>query len=325
MKQFISKGYFEQFNSENFFYLFDFKSRGVLFFSERFFNDSFGIQIFFDDSGLNYLHDALTSKNGFSINHFFSNAVLLAVVQKADLLEDDIDFLHQQKLKAVETNYIPYRFKEGYGLDYLSLKELDQVLNYLYYLSSLLENEKNDIIDAFDAEKIVLSFFNPNDLIYEVRYVGMLNLEKFPAKSKKNQSFIDDNCMLGFSNDTCSLCHAYLPIKKTAKASYPSILMLYSEEKKSYEYQLISCNPSRICDYVYGFLDDYFKKNGLPGTLKINHRKIFSSVYKTLTELNMDVFFERENDACDECMYELIEKLIDEPAKEIMKTYQYIS
>lgn len=325
LKKFISKGYFEKFHSENFFYLFDFKSRGVLFFSERFFNESFGIQIFFDDGGLNYLHDALTSKNGFSINHFFSNSVLLAIVQKDDLLDDDIAFLHQQKLKAVETNYIPYCFKEGYGLNYLSLKELDRVLNYLYYLSSLLENEIDDVVNAFEEEKMVLSFFNSKDYVYEVRYVNMLNLEKFPSKSKKNQSFIEDNMALYYSDDTYHLCQTYLPIKRTDKGSYSSILMLYSEQKKTYEYQLISCSPSRICDYVYAFLDDYFKLNGLPSTIKINHRKIFSVVYKTLIELNIDVSFERENNECDELLYELIEKLIDAPQKENSKTNQYIS
>lgn len=325
MKQFISKGYFELFHSENLFYLLDFKSKAVLFFSERFFNNSFGIQIFFDDSGLNYLHDAFTSEDGFSVNPFFSNAILLSVVPKGDLIEDDKQYLHQNKLRVTEQNFIPYRFKEGYGLDYLSLKELDKVLDYLYYLSSLLSNEKEDVIKAFEEQKMVFSFFNPEELVYEVRYSGMVNLESFPAKHAKNQDFIADNQLLNYTEDHCYLLHAYLPINKKSKDPYPSILMLYSEQKKSYRHQLIFCKPNRICDYIYAFLDDYFKENGIPTVITINDRKIYRWVQQTLQALNMEVYFKRENQEPDELVYELFEKILEEPHSENVNSFHYIS
>ncbi len=327
LKRFIDKDYFKTYHPEDFFYFMDPKSKGILFFCDKIFNDSFGMQIFFNKDGFNFLHDALTTTDAFSINHFFSTAYLICITQKNSLTEEDIKFLHLHKINVCKQNYIPYGFKEGYGLDYLKLKELDMVLRYLYYLESLLLNEKNDVDEAFQNEQMPISFFDPEKLVYEVHYGGLMHLETFPPKKNINFDFVKDNQHISINEDTYYFFHTYFKaVEPENEEPYDSILMIYSLTKKTYEYQVIKCKPKEVVEYVYAFLDDYFKSHGIPSYLVCNHRKIYSWVYKTLRELNINLSFKREVDIVDEKLCELMGSLLEQIYdKELYETKKYIS
>lgn len=327
LKKFIKKGYFKLFDSMDLFYLFDPTSRSILFFSDRIFNDSFGMQFFYGDAGINYLHDAFTTKDNFAINPFFVDTILLSMVSKKDIIPEDVEYLHRYKINITELNFIPYRYQEGYPIRYLNIKELDIVLKYCYYLDSLIENEKDDIIKAFAKEDIVLSMFHPKEYLYEVRYGTLANIETFPKKRKANQQFILDNQLLPLKEDTWHLLHAYLPNDSDNKQPYPTLLMLYSEQQDQFVHQVISCKPKKIVDYIEAFLDDSFKEHGLPTNLVINHRAIFSYMFETLKGLNIDVSFARENKELDEKIYDLFEDILAGDGNSSQKSFNvnYVS
>ena len=312
MLKMIKKGYFDKFASRDIFYLFDEKSRGVSIFSERIFNESYGIQFFFGMKGINYLHDALSSKTGFAINHFFSETVLMAIVKKADLSLEDVDYLHRNKLRICENNLIPFAFREGYGLGYLSNKQLGIVINYLYYLMSLIDNEMTDILENFSNSKMVLALYDTKQFLYEVRYVNMVNFEMLPNSKPINKDVVAEYEGSVYTDDICHFLHCYLPLEKEESKPFPSILLAYYENKDSYEFEIIDCEPKQITEYVYGFMDNCFKKKGLPTTVVLNNRQIYSMTNKTLKALNIDVQFERENEMVDSLFYDIIEEKITE-------------
>ncbi len=312
IKKLISDKYFEKFNSRDLFFLMDEKTKGIVFLSETLFNDSFGLQFFLDDAGLNYLHDAYTTENGFSINHFFTDSILLCMVTKKDLTRDDVAFLKKHELRVMpENNLIPYSFKEGYGLSYLSSKELDHCLTYVYYLMSLLKNELQDILEASKNERITVAAFDTTHMTYEVRYSRMVDLETFPRYKKAEGEFIKEFQDSTYVDDTCQIAQCYLPIDKESKEPYPSILLAYYEQKDTYTYQVIPCTPQQLPEYIYGFMDETFKAYGLPTNIKMNHRKLYAKCFKTLKGLNIDVRFQRENEAIDELLYDVIEKEVN--------------
>ncbi len=310
----LKAGYFEKFNSHNIFFLLDEKSRGISVFSEKILNETYGIQFFFGMNGINYFHDVLNSKTGFAVNHFFSESILMAIVKKADLSLEDRKYLHENEVRVYENNLIPYVFKEGYGLSYLANKDLEIVVDYLYYLLSLIKNEKNDLIGYFRNFKLVMAFYDTKQFSYEAKYanVDLVNFEVFPKSKPLNKDIVSEYEDSVYTDDICYFLHCYLPLKKEDDEPFPSILLTYYEKKDVYNFEIIDCEPKHITDYVFGFMDRCFKKNGLPITVVINNRQIYSAINKTLKALNIDVQFKRENERVDNLFYDIIDEKINE-------------
>lgn len=313
LKKLISGKNFEKFNSRDLFFLMDEKTKGIVFFSETLLNDSFGLQFFFEEAGFNYLHDAYTTENGFSINHFFTDSILLCMTAKKDLTLDDMRFLRTNHFRILEeNNFIPYSFKEGYGLSYLSSRELDRCVAYMYYLMSLLKNELPDILEASRNERITVAAFDTTHLTYEVRYSRMVDLETFPSFKRMDKAFVKEFQNSTYVDDICHIAQCYLPIDKGMQEPYPSILLAYYEQKDIYTYQIIPCKPLQLPDYIYGFMDETFKEYGLPTNIKMNHRGLYAKCYKTLKQLNIDVRFQREYETVDNILYDVIDKEVNE-------------
>ncbi len=309
-KKFVSKGYFEIFNSENLFFMADSKMMCIAFFAEKVFHNSYGIQFYFNQDGLNYLHDAYTTTTSYAINPVFSETTVVCFASRDDLLPEDIDFLHRQKLNVMSSNNLMmYRFKAGYRNRYLTSKELDGILDCFYYLSSLISNEEEDLEKAFEQDKMALAVFNNKEMLYEIRYTDLFNLERFPKNHPCNDEFVTENQQWKFTDDTCYLVHSYIPTNRVRQKFYPSILMMYSEQKNDYVYQIISCLPTKICDYVCAFLEDYFRKYGRPNKIVIDSRKIYAYLYETFKKLSIDVVFKRESELLEESIIEMYEKI----------------
>ena len=108
LKKLQKKNCFQKFTTKDFFYFMDEKSRGILVFSEHLYKDGFGIQLFLNDDGLNYLHDILSTSEDMPINYFYSNCLLLGFIPKKDLLDDDLKFLRKNHIKlSQDYNLIP--------------------------------------------------------------------------------------------------------------------------------------------------------------------------------------------------------------------------
>lgn len=312
-KIFNKMALFDKYSTSNLFYLSNTKSRAIALFSNMIFKNSYGLQFFFNKKGFNYLHDSFTSINGFSMNHYFTETVFLIFAAKSDLLPSDIKYLKDNGIKIfAKNNFIPYVFKEGYGLNYPTHKEFNLILEYLYFLLSFIENESNDIDMAFSEDLLAVGIFNEEERTYDTNYIPMINLESFDKNKPVNKDFVLDNNNLNYIDTTCHLIHSYLPLEKKRKDPYPSILLICYESTELYTYNILFCKPENVVDVVYGFLDEELKKNGIPTSMKINDRKLYSHLYNTLTELNIEVEFERENDFINDIIYDILSNELDE-------------
>ena len=192
MKKMVKKGFFQKYTTKDFFYLLDEKNRGVLVFSEHLYHDGFGIQLFLNDNGLNYLHDILSTDANYPINYFYSDCNLLGLIPRKDLMPDDIEFLKKNNIRILEdNNLIPIKFKEGYGKTIMSKSELALTLSFLYYVYALITNEKEDLDTAILNDLTPFGVFSNTEMSYSCHYSGLPNLEKMPKNKKANKEIIE--------------------------------------------------------------------------------------------------------------------------------------
>lgn len=305
IKALIKKGCFDEYIATDLFYLQDEKSQAVFVFNENLKFSSHGMQVFYNSKGLNYLNDVLTTQDGFSANYFFSECIYIAYVDKAMLDEESRSFLRRNNLRIVEKNLLVYQFKEGYGVSFCSLEILEILLKYLEFISSLIRNEKEEINLAFEKYYICHAKFNTSEYTYEVEYVDYVDFSTFPALKKTNDVFVNQFQNQSYVNDTCYFFHSYLPLEQISVDGLPSILLIYYENLQQYRYQIFYCKPEKIDQFAYNFLEEQFTNLGLPTSLILNHRKLYSLLKRTMVKLNIDYHYKREVDKIDDLFLDI--------------------
>nr|MDE6661304.1 hypothetical protein [Anaeroplasmataceae bacterium] len=224
MKHLENLHVFEQFNYMNLFYLLDETSKGVVIFSDHIMGEDSGLQIHFGDSGINYLYDSYMSSTGFILNSVFADMVAVSLVAKDSLTIEDKMYLKKHKIRLSNQNLIPCEFKEGFDFSYLTKKQMEKVIKYIYYLLSLIKNEHDDILKCFENEDLVLAAFDTVHNLYEVKYTSNLSLGNMPRFKKANQEFIKEYQDATYVEDTCYISRYYSMEKVPSKDYYKSIL-----------------------------------------------------------------------------------------------------
>lgn len=302
---------FEQFNQYDLFYLLDNTSKGILICSDHILEGSKGVQIYFGDSGINYLYDSYMSQTGLILNPIYANMITIVFLSKSDLLEEDRRFLKEHNIRvSLENNLIPCEFQEGYDYKYLSIKKMKRVLAYLYYLISLIKNEREEIIQCFAEEKLVLAAFDPESHYYSLKYTSDAVLGTMPKLKKKNESFVVEYQDATYVEDVCYISR-YFSFKKGTEGWYESILFGYYEKKEKHIMHRVICKPEQIGDYAIGVIDELFKQEGLPMKVVFNQRDMASSLYRTLEALHIETQFQRETESIDQLFFELFSKKIE--------------
>lgn len=303
---------FEQYNYMNLFYLIDEKSKGIVIFSDHLMENSTGLQIHFDDSGINYLYDSYMSATGLIFNSVFADMITVSFVSKGDLTLEDMEYLKKHKIRVSTVNLIPCEFKQGYDYAYLSLKKMKQVLSYIYYLLSLIKNEQEDILKCFEQSNLVLAAFDTTNNIYEVKYTGDIALGSMPRLKKINQEFVVEYQNATYIEETCYISRYYSMEKVPFEDYYQSILFGYYPKKKTHLIHTISCKPTQIQEYLVGFVDELFKENRLPTKVVFNERSLYGELYHTLEALHIDVEFKRETEEVDSTFIEILQENSEE-------------
>lgn len=298
---------FEQFNYMNLFYLIDESSKGIVIFSDHIMGESSGLQVHLGDDGINYLYDSYMSPTGLVLNSVFADMLTVALVSKKDLVEEDIAYLKKHKIRiSSENNLIPCEFKEGHDYAYLSVKNMKRVITYIYYLLSLIKNEREDILKCFENTDLVLAAFDTRQNVYEVRYTGDVALGNMPKLKKVHQDFIEEYQDITYIEDTCYISRYYSFEQVKEDGHYQSILFGYYVDKNTHILHTISCKPTQIGEYLTGFVDELFKENGVPTRVVFNERRLYAELYKTLVKLHIDVDFQRENETIDALFFEIL-------------------
>ncbi|MDE7106305.1 MAG: hypothetical protein K2O22_03980, partial [Anaeroplasmataceae bacterium] len=230
------------FNYLDLFYLIDSKSKGIAIFQDRLMGNSYGLQLHFGDAGINYLYDSYMTNTGLMLNSVFANMMTISMVAKEDLIPDDIAFLKKHKIRIqAKNNLIPCLFQEGHDYSYLSIKNMQDAIRYIYYLLSLIRNEREDILKAFSEEQLVLAAFDSVHGYYEVRYTADITLGTMPRFKKSNSEFVLEYQGKTYVDETLYISRYYSPVKVEKTAYYESVLFAYLEPKGSYNLYRICC------------------------------------------------------------------------------------
>ena len=113
---FIKKDYWHDFSSADIFYQAYGKRKTLLTFLDSFFGDSYGIQLFYNKEGFNYVHDIFTTSDSDFITIGDCDSICAVLIAKKDLKESEMNFLKENNFRIKdENNLIIYRFEKGYG------------------------------------------------------------------------------------------------------------------------------------------------------------------------------------------------------------------
>lgn len=297
-------------------YLFDETSRAVVILCEND-NESYSIYVHRNLNGINSLYDNLYCTVPFFKELCFATMLHIVLEPKGNLSEEDIKYLHRMKKKVMpKDNLIPYFYKEGYPKRYAREKECAYVTQYLYYIYSLIRNEKEGLVKSFDNDQLVVAAFDNAENVYQVYSTPPVLFETMPPLKKINQDFVYEYQDKTYVDDTLHLSHSYYtPLDEAYQGAYPSILLGYYEKQELKHYVKLDISPSKVPDFSTGFLDEVIKLGGLPTKIIINHRSIYAMLFRTLEALKIEVVFERSDEEVLDPIYDIIE-LFDKEAEE---------
>lgn len=304
LKKLYKKGAFDSYSAKDLLYICDEKSKAVAAFTQNIYAEGLGLQIFYNDKGLNYLHDLLTSTSIHPANFFYCDCFLLGFIERKFLTEEDKKFIKKHNLNIVkEFNFLPIRFKEGCRKTYMTHKELEISINYLCYLYALLSNDVEEINEALSQDFTPIAIFDNTEMSYNVHYNPMPYLATMPKFRPIDKNFVSDFKNATYVDDTVYFFHTYLPFFTPEMKELSSIIVALYLDKNNLKYEIFDAKMDEIEPYFLGFLDNLFYENGLPTNVIVNHRKLYSICYKSLKALNVEVEFKREDPELDQNIY----------------------
>ncbi len=321
INNFIKKDYWKSFCSADIFYFDDSKKKKTMItFMDSFFGESYGLQFFVNTDGFNYVHDIFTSKNPDMISVGDCDSLCAVLVSKEKLTAEDKIFLTKCKSRVKEeNNLIIYRFKKGYAQRHANLNELKMILEKISYLSSIIQNEFNDLVNAFNQGLSAVAYVNLEEYLYHISYLPLPFLEKNPKYKPVNQDFLNEYKNKTFINDECYLFTSYLPIIIKETNVRPLLLYFYfSESNKSY-LKFIIDDPKAYYDYIYGILDEVFLNVGKPIKFIFNNRDFFYYVAKTLNELQIECERTDNNDRVDDNITNVISQIFEKTNDDVIE------
>jgi len=295
---FKRNNYFEKFNSGDIFCV---KEKGkndcaLMTFIDQFFGDTLGLQLFYTKDGLNYVHDILSCMDETSVTIGDCDSIVAVYKKKNQLTVDDLAFLKMLDQKPVnKLNLICYRFQKGMKSRCCTKKEISILSLYGVFLASLIPNEHQDIVNAFLEGNSVLAELDINEKRYSAFYQPLPYLQIPLTSMPVNEPFVEDYKNRTYLNEDCYLYTSYLPVIIKDTKVRPILLYFYFLQSNRMELKYILDEPKEYKNCIYGILDDVFDKVGLPAKMVINNRDLYYILRKTLTKMNIEVTFEREN------------------------------
>lgn len=324
--EYKKKKYFEIFSSADIFCIYEEKRTVLLTFIEQFFGETYGLQLFYTKDGLNYVHDILSSEDEYAITVGDCDSIVCVFKKKKELTNDDIIFLNLVGKNPVnENNVILYRFEKGYRYRTCNKKEISIMSLYGVFLSSLIRNEKEEILEAFRNGDCVVSNLNAELHEYSCIYRPLPYLESNPNKQKANMPFVMEYKDKPYLNEDCYLYTSYLPVSVQKTRIRPLLLYFYFVKSGAMQLKYIIEEPKEYKNVIYGILDDVFNNIGMPCKMIINNRDLYYILTKTLDCLNIENVFERDNLVAGENVSNVISKLYSQTQDAEMESEETIT
>jgi len=321
LKKFIENGYWKSFNSGDIFY---FKREGkddsIFTFVETMIDDSFGGQLFSGKESFNYVHDLLTT-NLQSVTMYDCDAILFSMKTKEEVTESDKLFLNENNMRVqLENNFLCYRYEPGKKIRMANDLELNELLNHLSYLNSIIPAEYDSIINAFSKDYCVYSIIDEVKFTYEIVYRPLPYLESKIRLSKANIDFVLEFTNKEFVNSEAYLFLSYVPMVIKNKNIRPLMIYLYYPKENKHLFKYMTEEFKKNKNMLYGILDEAFSEIGKPFKMYINNRHAHAYLKNTLDSLNIENEFLREekvtNDNIDLLMQAFYNPKLDEIVEE---------
>lgn len=325
MKKFIKLKYWTTFSSADIFYILDGANKSLFTFVEQFMKESFGCQVYFTKKGFNYVHDILTTTDEGAISLCDSDCLVAVCISKKDLEDKEKEFLKKNNVRITEeNNLIIYRFEPGFGQRIANRREIELMSDYFDYILSIINNEFNDIVEAFKEGNVVLALMDKVNFQYSVAYRPLPYLEEMPRKTPKNNAFVEEFENTLYTNDNCYLFAAYLPIVIKETNVRPLITYFYFPNTNKHYFKYILDTPKEYKSCMFGILYDVFSKVGVPTKIIYNDRIIYSILYQTVNALNIEQEFLREKRNVDANLNDLIARVYTQADKQVVENREVV-
>ena len=328
INDFISKNYFTQYGSSDIFYFETLNGkRSIMTFMDNFYGEFYGLQLFYTNEGLNYIHDLFSYDDPMFITVGDCDSICLALIPKDKLEPEDIKYLRENKVNIKEeNNIIIYRFKRGFGRKFANYNELAILFDKLNILGSILQNEKKSIKEAFEKELCVISVVDTVNYLYTNFYKPCPILEHMPKSNYINQEFIDEYKNKPKKEDELYVLSAYLPIILEEDLIRPLLITFYYPFTNKVSINSFMDKPTDYKNVIWSMLDEVFTNNGVPARIIFSNRYLYAIALKTLSKLNIEVLYdikiqdasEEDNSLAKNNLQDIISEIYTQTNDEIM-------
>lgn len=325
INKFIKKDYWKDFSSADIFYTVFERRKSLLTFLDSFFGDSYGVQLFFNKDGFNYVHDIFTSSDDDFISIGDCDSLCAVLMSKSSLGTREIDFLRKNNFRIKEeNNLIVYRFEKGFGQRLANANEMEILFEQLFFISCLLDEDYEPIVEAFKSEKSVVSIVSSDEKRYNVIFRPLPYLEENPRRSPINKAFAEEFSNSYFINDECYLFTSYLPVIIKENNVRPLLVYFYYPKTSKNYVKYITTPPKDYKNCIWGILYEAFTNVGLPTKMYINNRDIYHMVVKTLEATKMEVEFTKESNEINQNINQLVGVMYQQTNDEIYEEKEAI-
>lgn len=302
MKIFYKKKYWEAFTVDDLFYMIDDQRKALFNFVDHFRGDSFGCQLFYNQKGMNYVHDILTASSEFTMLFGKCDSICAMFITRDELGADEKCFLRKLNLRVTDLNLIIYRLETGAAKRLANQKEMDIFFEYIEFLLSLIKNEYNALIENFKEGNAAISIINSEEFRYSLVLRPLQSLEKMPKSLSVNQEFVEEFKDSAYVNSECLIFSSFMPVVIEETNKNPVLIYIYYPGLDKRVFKYYSIPKKEHNSVIYGILYDVFTEIGIPTKVRLNSRDIYSCVKKTLEKMHIEVEFTKEDTYMDQCM-----------------------
>lgn len=309
IKGFINKikrlGVFKKFDSSN---IIIFKSKdytGAVTFASEPQLENYGLSFFIGDAGLNTLYDML-SLDDLSYNQASYNLINVIYKKDKNLTPSDYKFLNSHNIEIKRLNNVIFNtFNEGYAMYNTTSNEADKVFEMVCALYVILIHKmdyleevfsKNDdcvVIADVDFKKLQFSISQSPLPYIERRYNEIVSTEE------EINEFMDIDHKEYEVEIMTKGCNLPVKINECNKAVAPLMISINTPTFPLAEFETIISLPTDYRSQLIYILRDFFKENGIPTKIIINHRRLYYEIKDLLNKLGVEVILQLENPKYD--------------------------
>lgn len=295
MKEFKRKNYFEKLSFPSFLLLSDGKTKVLITFDTLMRNNISKIDFYFDDNIAYYL-DTMVLETDLLIDTPYQSKSSILIKDQSVLTTDDSAFLKKHNIKKVKKyNFFTYDYKEGELNCSMKTLKLKKILKFIEFLSDLINNEEQYILDSFTNNKIVMANFNYNEKLYDIFSSEFIQFDKYKNLQFLDLLFVDNFKDSYYCNDTCYISKFYDYELTDDSKYFKPIIFIYYENSNKAIYKKFDFKYEDVIHHLKDYISDIFEKEGLPTNVIVNDNYVFNELYITFTNLQIEMKFQREN------------------------------